>query len=61
MRIWLDNARSDLDIKQSAINCKASYFSNMIVYYKRDGLPDVKMISIDKDSLEDARKNLGMQ
>lgn len=59
MKIWLDNARSDLEIKQNAINCKAGFMSNMVVYYKHHGLPTIKMISIDKFMLERARENLG--
>ena len=58
MKQWLENATNDLEMKQEAINCKASYLSNMIVYYAEYGRPLVKMISIDRYALENAQKNL---
>lgn len=58
MKQWLENATNDLEMKREAINCKANYLSNMIVYYAEYGRPLVKMISIDKYELEKARKRL---
>lgn len=58
MRLWLDNASNDLEMKKEAINCKASFLSNMVVYYTEHSLPVIKMISIDKYELEKARENL---
>ena len=58
MKQWLVNATNDLEMKREAINCKASYLSNMIVYYAEYGRPFVKMISIDRNELEKAKKNL---
>ena len=58
MKQWLENATNDLEMKREAINCKASFLSNMIVYYAEYGRPFVKMISIDRNELENARKNL---
>lgn len=59
MKQWLENATNDLEIKQEAINCKAGLLSNMIVYYAEYCRPFVKMISIDRHKLENARKQLG--
>ena len=58
MKQWLENATNDLEMKREAINCKASFLSNMIVYYAEYGRPFVKMISIDKYELENARTKL---
>ena len=58
MKQWLDNSSNDLEMKREAINCKANFLSNMIVYYSENGRPFVKMISIDKYELENARKRL---
>ena len=57
-KLWLDNATNELDMKRAAIDCKANYFSNMIVYYTENARPIIKMISINRDQLENARKNL---
>ncbi|MBQ7699022.1 MAG: hypothetical protein IJT49_01600 [Clostridia bacterium] len=58
MKQWLDNSSNDLEMKREAFNCKANYLSNMIVYYSENGRPFVKMISIDKYGLENARERL---
>ncbi len=55
MKQWLENATNDLEMKREAINCKANFLSNMIVYYTEFGRPFVKMISIDRYELEKAR------
>lgn len=61
MKQWLENATNDLEMKREAINCKASFLSNMIVYYAEYGRPMVKMISIDRYQLENARKELSYE
>lgn len=58
MKLWLENSTNALELKKQAINYKAGYLSSMIVYYLHDYLPTVKMISIDKYDLEQARQNL---
>ncbi len=58
MKLWLDNATNELEMKKEAINCKASFLSNMIVYYTEYSRPIIKMISIDKYELEKAREKL---
>lgn len=58
MKTWLTSVNDELEMKKSAINCKAEFFSNMVVYYTENGCPNVRMIAIDKYQLEEARKNL---
>lgn len=56
---WLESSATDLDRKVNAINCKANFFSNMVVYYSGEyGQPKLKMISIDHYELEDALRKL---
>jgi len=56
---WLESSSTDLDRKVNAINCKANFFSNMVVYYSGEyGQPKLKMISIDHYELEDALRKL---
>lgn len=57
-KTWIENANNEFDLLTSAINCKAEYLSNMIVYYSDYGIPKVKMISIDKDQLIRAKAAL---
>ena len=57
-KLWLENATNELEMKRAAIDCKANYFSNMIVYYTENARPIIKMISIDRYQLENARRNL---
>lgn len=57
MKQWLEHSQSELDTKRSAINCKASFLSNMVVYYM-DYQPRIQMISINRDELEEARNKL---
>ena len=61
MKQWLENAENELEMREEGINCKAKYFSNMIVYYVNHGRPIAKMISIDDYQLEDARNKLNQQ
>lgn len=56
---WLESSATDLDRKVNAINCKANFFSNIVVYYSGEyGQPKLKMISIDHYELEDALRKL---
>lgn len=56
---WLTNSSTDIDRKVNAINCKANFLSNMVVYYSDEyGFPKMKMISIDHYKLDDALKKL---
>jgi len=58
MKLWLDNSTNELEMKKEAINCKANFLSNMIVYYTEYDHSIIKMISIDKDQLYRAREKL---
>ncbi len=54
---WLDNLDGN-DLRENAINCKAKFLSNMVVYYFEDYKPTIKMISINSWALEEAKKHL---
>ncbi len=54
---WLDNLNGN-DLRENAINCKAKFLSNMVVYYFEGYKPTIKMISINSWALEEAKKNL---
>lgn len=59
LQYWLESSASDFERKINAINCKATFFSNMVVYYSDEyGRPKLKMISIDHYELEDALRKL---
>lgn len=58
MKLWLENSTTDLDRKINAINCKANYLSNMVVYYSKYCCPRMKMISIDQGMLQEALARL---
>lgn len=58
MKSWLSESKNELEMRREAINCKTAYFSNMIVYYVDDGKPTIKMISIDRQQLDNARQQL---
>lgn len=58
MEVWLANSVNELEMKKEAINCKARFLSNMVVYYMHGGMPTIKMISIDKYELERARERI---
>ena len=58
MELWLKNSADELDMKRNAINCKAAFFSNMVIYYKLYGRPQIKMVSIDREKLREARELL---
>lgn len=57
-KLWVENASDELELKKGAIECKANYFSNMVVYYSHYGMPTIKMISIDRWELERAKEKL---
>lgn len=61
MKLWLENATDELNMKKEAINCKATFLSNMVVYYTEAGRPVIRMISINKYELEEARMALERQ
>ena len=56
MKQWLDNVTNEFEMRKEAINCKEKLLSNMIVYYIDNNCPTIKMISIDKSKLEEARR-----
>lgn len=58
MRQWLDNATDEIKKRKSAIYCKEEYLSHMVVYYRKHGKPEISMISINKNRLEEAKKRL---
>lgn len=60
MKSWLSKSKNELEMRQEAINCKINYFSNMVVYYTQNGIPTIKMISIDRYQLDEARSRLNM-
>ena len=47
---------NEFEMRKEAINCKEKLLSNMIVYYIDNNCPTIKMISIDKSKLEEARR-----
>lgn len=55
MKQWLGNVESSLDMRREAIWCKETMLSNMVVYYMKDERPYIKMISINKEKLEEAK------
>jgi hypothetical protein len=56
---WLESSATDFERRINAINCKANFFSNMVVYYSDEyGHPKLKMISINHYELDDALRNL---
>ena len=48
----------ELELKKRAINYKEQLLSNMIVYYREYGCPKIKMISIDRNGLENAKRQV---
>ena len=60
MKSWLSKSKNELEMRQEAINCKKNHFSNMVVYYVKNGIPTIKMISIDRYQLDEARNRLNM-
>ena len=58
LKTWLDKSTNELGMKIEALHCKASFLSNMVVYYVKHDQPAIKMISIDRSQLEDAINSL---
>ena len=58
LKMWLNKSTDELEMKREAVNCKANFFSNMVVYYTDYGQPSIKMISIDRFQLEEALNRL---
>lgn len=58
MKQWLENATDELNMKKAAIDCKVDFMSNMVVYYTQYDRPVIRMISIDKYQLKEARRAL---
>ncbi len=58
MSLWITNSSSDIELRKNAIGFKESALSNMVVYYRENALPTIKMISIDKQNLEEARRSI---
>ena len=58
MELWLNSSVNELDMKRNAINCKAEFFSNMVIYYQLYGRSQIKMISIDREKLIEAQERL---
>lgn len=58
MKKWLDNATNDLTMRRNAIKCKVDSMSHMIVYYTQSWKKHIKMISIDKEALEAAKREI---
>lgn len=58
MRNWLENTSTELEKKRSAIDCKERSLAHMVVYYRRYNMPAIKMISIDRGQLAEARSRL---
>lgn len=58
---WISQSYDDLSRKISALHCKESFLSSMIVYYRLNSHPQIKMISIDRDQLLNARHALENQ
>lgn len=54
IKTWLSKSTNELEMKREAINCKANFLSNMVVYYANHGQPAIKMISINRFQLKDA-------
>lgn len=60
LRAWIKGASNDLELKREAVNCKESVFSSMVVYYRNNLQPMIKMISIDEIELYKAKRKLEM-
>ena len=58
MKQWLENVENSFDIRREAIRCKEIMLSNMVVYYMENERRCIKMISIDKERLEEVKTRL---
>ena len=57
---WISNSSEDT-LKENAIVCKQDFMSSIVVYYVNDCKSCIKMISIDKDSLRNAKNALNIR
>ena len=58
LKKWIDSSVTELDKRINAINYKANFMSHLVVYYCECSMPQMKMISINRNELEEARNNL---
>lgn len=58
MKQWLNTASNELGVRREAMRCKQNFLSNMVVYYKDNGYPTIKMISIDENQLKQVKERL---
>ena len=58
LQCWLAKSKDELDLKIEALYRKTEDMSRMVVYYRHRGAPKIKMLSINKDSLEEAMQRL---
>lgn len=58
LKNWLSGASDEITLKLEALNCKADYMANMIVYFTDHGGPSIKMISINQSELKKAKELL---
>ncbi len=58
LKTWLESSSTELDLRKNALNCKAEFLSNMVVYYRDFDKPMIKMISINQSQLEAAKIHL---
>lgn len=58
LKNWLSGSSDEITMKSKALNCKADYMANMIVYFTDHEEPAIKMISIEKSQLEEAKRCL---
>lgn len=55
---WIEYSEYEIKRKKEVIESTEKPVSNMIVYYRRNEKPVIKMLSIDEDKLQEARKKL---
>ena len=58
LKTWINESNNDVDLRKNAINCKLDHFSNMVMYYKVNEIPKIKIISIYKQDLYNALNEL---
>ena len=56
LKTWLELSSTELDLRKNALDCKAEFLSNMVVYYRDFDKPVIKMISINQYQLEEAKR-----
>lgn len=59
LKLWLESSANDIKKRrETALDYKMQLLSNMVVYYRKNHCPAIKMISIDQYALDEARKRL---